>query len=152
MALQVTSTTPTGWAADAAKSNWQFAQGIANKPYQPYTGNMLAGWTPGQATGYNTVMNGAGVGQGAMQAGQDAAQGAAAFQGQQVQPGGYAPAMQGVMNTAAASAGPATSWGVTNAAAANAGKATSWGGWPGTSTRRNAIFCPSAIGASIGPR
>ena len=57
MALSVTSTTPTGWAADAAKNNFNFAQNVANKPYQPYQGNMLAGWTEGQATGYNTALS-----------------------------------------------------------------------------------------------
>lgn len=123
MALSTTTTTPSGWANDAAYSNWQKAQQIAATPYQQYNGNLLAGWNQGQQQAYNSVLNGMGTGQGAMAQGQAAAQSAAAFQAPQVSAQGYTPAMQGVMNTAAASAGPATSWGVTNTAAANAGPA-----------------------------
>jgi hypothetical protein len=123
MALSTTTTTPTGWAADAAYANYQRAQGIAARPFTPYAGNMLAGWNEGQATGYNSIMNGAGVGLGAMQQAQGAALSAAQAGPQQVQGAGYNPAMQGVMNTHAANAGNATPWTVMNTHAANAGPA-----------------------------
>lgn len=123
MALSTTTTTPTGWAADAAYANYQKAQGIAARPFTPYPGNMLAGWTEGQQTGYNSILNGAGVGLGAMQQAQGAALSAAQAGPQQVAGRGYDPAMQGVMNTPAASAGNATPWTVMNTHAANAGPA-----------------------------
>lgn len=125
MATTTTTTTPSGWANDAAFSNWQLAQQAAQRPYTPYPGaqNMLAGWDLGQQTGYNAVLNGGGVGQGAQALGQQFATQAGQYAPQQVQASGYAPAMQGVMNTAAASAGPATPWGVMNTAAADAGPA-----------------------------
>jgi hypothetical protein len=123
MALSTTTSTPTGWAADAAKSNWEFARAIAQQPFQPYQDNMLAGWNQGQSGGYNSVVNGAGVGQAAQALAQQGAQTAMAFQPGQVSAAGYNPAMQGVMNTHAANAGPATSWGVMNTHAASAGPA-----------------------------
>lgn len=123
MALSTTTKTPTGWAADAAFQNYQQAQQIAGRPYQPYTGNMLAGWNQGQQQGYNAILNGGGIGQAAQAQGQQAALAAAQAGPMQVQGRGYAPAMQGVMNTAAASAGRATPWTVSNTAAANAGPA-----------------------------
>jgi hypothetical protein len=105
MALSTTTTTPTGWGADAAFGNYQKAQQIAAQPYAPYGGNMLAGWNQGQQDGYNAVLNGSGVGMPAMQQAQGAALNAAQQGPQQVQGTGYNPAMRGVMNTAAMSAG-----------------------------------------------
>lgn len=107
MATQVTTSNPVGWANQAAQSNWQAAQAAAARPYTPYTGNMLAGWGDGQATGYNAIMNGAGVGMQAMQQGQGAVLNAAQYGPQQIQAPRYDPTMRGVMNTAAFSAGPA---------------------------------------------
>lgn len=126
MALSTTTKTPTGWAADAAYANYQQAQQIAAKPFQPYPGNMLAGWDQGQQQGYNAILNGGGIGQGAQAQAQHAALLAAQAGAQQVQGRGYSPAMQGVMNTAAANAGAATPWTVTNTSAANAGSAVPW--------------------------
>jgi hypothetical protein len=125
MALSTTTTTPTGWAADAAYQNYQKAQQIAGRPYTPYphNNNMLAGWNQGQATGYNSIMNGADIGQAAMQQGQQAALSAAQAGPQQVQGTGYQPFMQGVMNTPWASAGNAQVGQAFNTAAASAGPA-----------------------------
>ena len=123
MALSTTTTTPTGWAADARYQNYLAAQQIAGKPHTPYTGNMLAGPNPNQMAGYAQLANGQNFGGAAMQSATNAAQNAANFQGVGVSAPSYAPTMQGVMNTGAASAGPATSWNVTNTAAASAGNA-----------------------------
>ena len=89
MALSTTTTTPTGWAADAAYKNYQAAQGIAGKPYTPYTGNMLAGFNPTQLAGMTALATWHQYGGDAMAQAQAAAQGAAGFQGQQVNAGGY---------------------------------------------------------------
>lgn len=111
MATTTTTTTPTGWAADAAFSNWQRAQQIAQQPYQQYPGNMLAGWNQGQQQGYNSALNNANIGIPALQLGQQLATQAGAFQPSQVQGGGYQAALPSVMNTAAHSAGPAQQMG-----------------------------------------
>ena len=111
MATTTTTTTPTGWAADAAFSNWQRAQQIAAQPYRPYAGNMLAGWNQGQQQGYNSALNNAGVGLPALGQAQQFATQAGAFQPSQVQGGGYQAALPSVMNTAAYSAGPAQQMG-----------------------------------------
>jgi hypothetical protein len=123
MALSTTTKTPTGWAADAAFQNYQQAKQIAGKPYAPYPGTMLAGWDPGQAQGYNAILNGGGIGQAAQAQAQQAALSAAQAGAGQVAATGYDPAMQGVMNTPAASAGNAASWGVTNTRGHTAGPA-----------------------------
>lgn len=123
MALATTTTTPTGWANDAAYQNFQRAQQVAGQPYQQYQGNMLAGWNQGQTGAYNSVLNGMGTGQAAMAQGQQAAQQAAAFQAPQVSAQGYNPAMQGVTNTQAASAGPAALANAASMQAAQAGPA-----------------------------
>jgi len=124
MALQTTTSgTPTGWAADARYQNYLAAQQIAGRPYQPYTGNMLAGWDQGQQQGYNAILNGGGIGQAAQAQAQQAALSAAQAGPQQVSAPGYDPFMAGVMNTPAASAGQATSWGVTNTHGHTAGPA-----------------------------
>jgi len=80
MALSTTTTTPTGWAADAQYQNYLKAQQIAGKPYTPYTGNMLAGVNPNQQAGYAGLGNVGQYGQTAMTAAQQAAQGAAGYQ------------------------------------------------------------------------
>lgn len=124
MALQVTTEgTPTGWAADARYQNYLAAQQIAGKPHTPYSGNMLAPWNQGQAQGYNGILNGGGIGQGAQAQGQHAALSAAQAGAQQVQGRGYAPVNQGVMNTPWASAGNAHLGQAFNTAAASAGPA-----------------------------
>jgi hypothetical protein len=123
MATTTTTTTPTGWAADAAFTNWQKAQQIAAQPYNPYQGNMLAPWTAGQQLGYNGIVNGAGVGMQAQQQAQGAALNAANWGPQQVAAQGYNPAMQGAVNTAAATAGPAAQTTPAQMQAANAGPA-----------------------------
>lgn len=121
MATTTTTTAPTGWAADAAFSNWQRAQGISSQPYQPYTGNMLAGWSPGQEMGYNAILNGAGVGMPAQQQAQGAALNAAQWGPQQVQGGGYQATLGVPTNTQAASAGPAAQGTAQNFTDANLG-------------------------------
>jgi hypothetical protein len=124
MATTTTTTTPTGWAADAAYSNYQRAQQIAGQPFADYPNPTLAGWNQGQETGYNSVVNGGGVGLGAMGLGQQYATQAGAYQPQQVQGAGYQPFMQGVVNTGAASAGPATNAIAAQMQAASAGPST----------------------------
>lgn len=114
MATTTTTTTPTGWAADAAFSNWQKAQQIAAQPYQQYSGNMLAGWNGGQAGGYNSVLNGQGVGQPPMAQAEQFAASSGAFQPQQVAGGAYQPHLQGFTATTAANAGPAATAGAQN--------------------------------------
>lgn len=124
MALQTTTSgTPTGWAADARYQNYLAAQQIAGRPYTPYQNNMLAGWGEGQQTGYNSILNGAGVGLQAQQQAQGAALNAASAGPQQVQAQGYQPTMQGVMNTPWASAGDAHLGQAFNTHAVSAGPA-----------------------------
>lgn len=129
MALSTTTTTPTGWAADARYQNYLAAQQIAGKPYTPYQGNMLAPMNQWETSAQQTLGNGWQYGQGAMTAAQNAAQQAAGFQGQQVTPWGpQTAAMQAWMPTQAANAGPAAqmtpaSSDVVSIQAANAGPA-----------------------------
>jgi hypothetical protein len=123
MALSTTTTTPTGWAADANYQNYLKAQQIAAKPYTPYSGNMLAGPNPNQMAGYAGLSTLGQYGQGALGAAQAAAQNAAGYQAPQVAAGWAATPQGTVMNTGAASAGPASLGQAFNTAAANAGPA-----------------------------
>lgn len=111
MALSTTTTAPTGWAANAAHSNFLMAQGIANQPYTPYPGGaaaLQAPWQAGQQAGYNALVNGLGVGQQPMSQAQAFATQAGAYQPQQVAGAGYqATAPSSVANTHGFSAGPA---------------------------------------------
>jgi hypothetical protein len=109
MALSTTTTTPTGWAADARYQNYLAAQQIAGKPYTPYQGNMLAGMNPYETSAQQTLGNGWQYGQQAMGAAQNAAQQAAGYQPQQVQAGSVGTPQGTTMATGAVSAGPA-SW------------------------------------------
>lgn len=123
MALSTTTTTPTGWAADAAYANYQKAQQIAGRPYTPYTGNMLAGANPNQIAGYSGLSTLGQYGQGALGAGQAAAQAASGYQAPQVAAGWAATPQGTAMNTGAASAGPAALGQAFGTAAASAGPA-----------------------------
>jgi hypothetical protein len=107
MATTTTTTLPTGWADQAAYGNFQQALQASQRPYERYPGQTIAGWDPGQAGAYNAIMNGSGVGLGAMQDAQGAATYAAKWGPQQVAAQGYQPWMQGWNDTATASAGPA---------------------------------------------
>lgn len=88
MALSTSTTTPTGWAADAAYSNWLAAKQAAATPYQQYPGEQKAPWNIGQQQAFNSVLGGQGVGAGAMQQGQALAQQVGQYQPQQVSAGG----------------------------------------------------------------
>ena len=112
MPVSTTTTTPTGWAADASYQNWLQAQQAINRPYTAYPGNMLAGFQPMQNQAIQQT--GQNYGGAAMQAGSNAAQNAANYQAGMVNPGmtqavgvGGAAAIP-VTNMAAASAGPAS--------------------------------------------
>lgn len=113
MALSTTTTTPTGWAADARYQNYLAAQQIAGKPFTPYSGNMLAGPNPNQMAGYAQLANGQNFGGAAMQAASNAAQNAANFQGVGVSAPSYNPNIMTAANAgagatmAAGNAGPA---------------------------------------------
>lgn len=89
MALSTSTTAPTGWAADAAHSNWLRAQQIASQPYEQYPGQQKAQWNLGQQQGYNMVVGeGAGIGRDAMAQAQQFATQAGQYQPQQVSAGG----------------------------------------------------------------
>jgi hypothetical protein len=45
------------WLQDAAQQNYQFARGIAEKPFQAYTGERVAGLTPDQMQAAGMVRN-----------------------------------------------------------------------------------------------
>ena len=84
MPVSTTTTTPTGWAADASYNNWLQAQQAINRPYQAYPGNMLAGFQPMQNQAIQQT--GQQYGGAAMQAGSNAAQNAANYQASMVNP------------------------------------------------------------------
>lgn len=87
MALSTSTTAPTGWAADAAHSNWLRAQQIANQPYEQYPGQQKAGWNIGQQQAFNSVLGGQNVGADAMAQAQQFATQAGQYQPQQVSSG-----------------------------------------------------------------
>src|SRR4051812_39308072 len=133
MALTTTTTTPSGWANDAAFGNFQLAQQAAQRPFAQYQGNMLAPWDVGQQAGYNSIMNGQSVGLQAQQQAQGAALNAAQFGPMMTSAPSYQAAMQGVYNTGAAGAGPAstgnavrTDWASAGPAAQGAAVGTGW--------------------------
>jgi len=105
MPVSTTTTTPTGWAADAAYQNWLQASQAINRPYEQYPGNMLAGFSPMQNQAIQqTAQNYGGA---AMQAGSNAAQNAANYQAPMVNPGAAGVTTGTVMNYNSALAGPA---------------------------------------------
>jgi hypothetical protein len=105
MALSTSTTTPTGWAADAAYSNWLAGKNAAAIPYQQYPGPQQASWNQGQAGAYNTVLNGQDVGWGSQLAAEETARRASIYQPQQVNAGGPLSAANiGVSDMGAASA------------------------------------------------
>jgi len=53
---------------------------VANQPFQPYTGERFAGFTPDQIASFEAARNAAGAGAGAIQSGIDATTGLAQFQ------------------------------------------------------------------------
>lgn len=97
MAVSTTTTTPTGWAADAAYNNWLQAQSAINRPYQAYGGNMLAGFQPMQNAAIEQTAQS--FGRDALTAGTNAAQAAANYQAPMVNPGGYQAVNGTTMNT-----------------------------------------------------
>jgi hypothetical protein len=107
MATTTTTTLPTGWADQAAYGNFQNALQLSQRPYAQYPGQQIAGWDQGQAGAYNAILNGAGVGLGAMQDAQGAATYAAKWGPERVAAQSYQPWMQGWQDTVAMSAGPA---------------------------------------------
>jgi hypothetical protein len=90
MALSTSTTAPTGWAADAAHSNFLTAQGIASRPYQPYpgAGATQAAWNGGQWAGYNGALYGQDAGLGSQMAAEETARRAGTYQPQMVNAGG----------------------------------------------------------------
>lgn len=72
--------------SDAVYGNYGRAQALANTPFQPYTGQQVAGFTPTQlqAQGAYTNIGNGDVGSAPLQAGINLAQSAGAYQPQQV--------------------------------------------------------------------
>jgi len=150
MATTTTTTTPTGWVDQAQYGNFQNALQLSQRPYQQYGGQTIAGWDPGQATAYNSILNGAGVGMGAMQQGQGAALAAANWQPSQVAAQGYQPWMQGWQDTVAMNAGPAAQAGAAQMGRGEVGNVAA-GQFPGANL--NAYLNPftgSVINTTLG--
>ena len=75
------------------QQNYASAQNVANRPYQPYTGDLTAGLTDAQNQAGSLLQAAPGMGQGAIGAGINAAAQGAQYQAPQVQSGMYNPAM-----------------------------------------------------------
>lgn len=62
------------------QSNYHSAQNVANRPYQHYTGQLTAGLTPSQLEAGSLLQSAPGMGQGALNAGVNAAQSGTQYQ------------------------------------------------------------------------
>src|SRR5438105_2906889 len=98
------------------RQNVASARAVANRPYQPYTGPLTAGLTPAQYQAGALLENAPGAGQGALNAGVNAAKAGTQYQTPIIAPPPASAAMAspGLMGTPA-QMGAAT----TNAAAVN---------------------------------
>ncbi|MDE2475850.1 MAG: hypothetical protein KGO48_12435, partial [Alphaproteobacteria bacterium] len=68
------------------QSNYQNARDVANRPYQPYTGQLTAGLAPSQLEAGGLLQSAPGIGQGALDAGVNAAAAGTQYQGPLIGP------------------------------------------------------------------
>jgi hypothetical protein len=73
------------------QSNYANAQGVANRPYQPYTGQMTAPLTPAREQAGGLLQAAPGMGQGALMSGVNAAQSGTQYQAPLIAPASYSP-------------------------------------------------------------
>lgn len=73
---------------------WDAASGLANQPYQAFSGQRVAGFTPDQQAGFDATRGAAGAGAGAIGSGIGLAGQAGAYNPMMVQPGQAGPAAQ----------------------------------------------------------
>src|SRR5579884_2463233 len=78
---------------DMIGANYQNAQKVAARPYQPYTGQLTAPLTPSQQEAGSLLQAAPGMGQGAIGTGIGAATAGTQYQAPQVAGGSYSPAM-----------------------------------------------------------
>jgi hypothetical protein len=77
------------WVDDAAQQNLKDATSVANNLAKPYTGNLVAGFSQDTEQAMGLTRANQGVWRPAMQAGQQAVQGAAGYQPQQIGAGSF---------------------------------------------------------------
>jgi hypothetical protein len=90
-------------ASDIMGANYVNAQGVANRPYQPYTGQLVAPLNDVQNQVGGLLQQAPGMGQGAIGTGINAAAQGTQYQAPQVQAGAYNPAQAGAASANAAS-------------------------------------------------
>jgi hypothetical protein len=77
------------WLEDITKENLSLAQKVADRPYVPYTGQRISGFTPEQEQAFNIIQQGVGRTAPAYEAAQGAALGSAYYQPERVQAGSF---------------------------------------------------------------
>jgi hypothetical protein len=77
------------WLEEVTKSNLAKAQGIADRPYEAYTGDLIAGFSPEQLQAFDIIQKGVGQAAPNFEAAQKAAAGSAAYKPQDVQAGSF---------------------------------------------------------------
>ena len=116
------------------QQNYANAQAVANRPYQPYTGQLTAGLTPEQQQAGSLLQNAPTMGQGAIDTGINAATAGTQYQAPLIQP----------PSAMAASAAPGLLGGVAQAAPRFYSSANAAPGIAGT-----AQINPTALGSSV---
>lgn len=87
------------WLNEAAQENLRIAGELAQRPYQPYTGSTVAGFSPEQQQAFQMAQQNIGSYQPALTAGMGAAAGSAFYQPQQVSAPSFLDGnIQGYMN------------------------------------------------------
>ena len=81
---QVSTVQLPAWVENASLQNYNFAQNVAAQPYQAYTGQTVAGFSPDQMAAMDYARNNVGAYQGAYDAGLGYANESAAYQPDQV--------------------------------------------------------------------
>jgi hypothetical protein len=77
------------WLEDITKSNLAKAQEIADRPYEAYTGQLTAGFSPEQLQAFDIIQKGVGQAAPNFETAQKAAAGSAAYTPQNVQAGSF---------------------------------------------------------------
>ena len=77
------------WLEDITKENLSLAQKVADRPYVPYTGQRISGFTPEQEQAFGIIQQGVGRTAPAFEAAQAAAGGSAFYQPERVQAGSF---------------------------------------------------------------
>lgn len=77
------------WLQNAMMQNINIADQLASRPYQPYTGNLVADFTDDQKAAFDMARNNIGAGQDWLGQAANTAQGLSNYQAQQINPGDY---------------------------------------------------------------